>query len=253
MASMKTAFTRSELTASSGRVLRTHIRRGAGPALVLVPGTWGNLRGWHPLIERLPARTALAVVELPWQGGGTLPPGELTIPALADDVLAAVDTLLLDRFVLGGISLGGMIAVEIAGRSVPGLLGVLPMEGWTHHTVRENAFDGIATTGLTPAQEEQSRTYRRRGQAHLSREDRARITAIWRHWNGWGALERSTVPILHIWGDRGRPRPDRTTLQIPDKPNIKLAWMAGASHSLLIQAPEALARVVLNFLAEVDG
>ena len=36
--------------------------------------------------------------------------------------------------------IGGMIALEIAGRRPAGLRGVIALEGWVHHTVQRNAF-----------------------------------------------------------------------------------------------------------------
>ncbi|MBX3436587.1 MAG: alpha/beta hydrolase, partial [Planctomycetaceae bacterium] len=56
------------------------------------------------------------------------------------------------------------------------------------------------------------------------------------------------APMLHIWGDRGKPRPDRKALQIPDRPNIEIAWIAGSSHALMVEAPRPLAQAVRGFL-----
>jgi pimeloyl-ACP methyl ester carboxylesterase len=186
-------------------------------------------------------------VELCWQGGQTPPTLDLNIESCADDVLWAIRELGLESFFVGGHSIGGMITVEIAGRDVPGLVGAIPMEGWTHHTVVETAFNGVVTGELTAEQQTLYQAYRARGLAHLTQEQITAIASIWRNWNGYGCLERSTVPILEVWGDRGKSRPDRKALQIPDKHNIEIAWIPNSAHLLMLQAPDALADAVETF------
>lgn len=241
-------FTSIQHPLSDGRELTSRSRPGKGPVLILIPGTWGDLQGWAPLITRLPDDQAITVIELFWQGGRQLVEGPLEMSVLADAVLEVIAELDPRPFVLGGISLGGMLTVEIAGRNPAGLIGAIPMEGWTHHSVVHTAFHGLSRTPLEPDQQQQCLAYRQRGQGHLSQAQITAIRSVWREWNGTDALLRSTVPILHIWGDRGRPRPDREALQIPDRPNITIAWIAGASHLLLFQAPDALTCTVRDFL-----
>lgn len=229
--------------------MNRHLRSGKGPTLVLIPGTWGDLQTFAPLVAGLPKDQPIAVIELCWQGGNVPPHLNLSIERLADDVLSVIKQSRIENYFVSGYSIGGMIAVEIAGRpNLPGLLGAIPMEGWTHHTVAKNAFKGIVTAGLTPSQAARRQANRDRAQAHLTPEQKKAIVSIWRRWNGATALQQSTIPILHIWGDRNRPRPDRKALQIPDRKSIELAWVPGSSHSLLIQAPEETAGLIENFV-----
>lgn len=241
-------FRKQTHTLPEGRRMNSYTRPGDNPALVLIPGTWGDFHRFAPLIARLPETLPIVVMELCWQGGLVPPSVDLTMEQLADDTLRVVEELGLARFYVGGHSIGGMIAVEIAGRDVPGLVGALPMEGWTHHTVVQTAFDGVVVGELTPEQAAQSAAERAAGRAHLSEEQCAAVATIWQRWNGYAALTRSAVPQCHLWGDRGKPRPDRRALQIPDRPSIEVAWIAGASHPLLLQAPDAVAEVVRRFI-----
>jgi pimeloyl-ACP methyl ester carboxylesterase len=245
---VQAGFEQRTFTLPDGKQMTVSQRHGEGPALVLVPGTWGDIQRFAPLVSELPVTMPVTVIELCWQGGHVPPTLDLTIENCADDVLWVIDELKFDRFYFGGHSIGGMIAVEIAGREVPGLIGVIPMEGWTHHSVVDTAFDGVVTGPLTPAQQEQSERSRADGRAHLSEEQLAVIGTIWTAWNGYEALMRADVPILHVWGDRGKPHPDRTALQIPDKSSIEIAWMPGASHPLVMQTPKALADAIMDFM-----
>ena len=242
-------FESKRFTLPNGRQMNRHLRPGKGPTLVLIPGTWGDLQTFAPLIAALPKEQPIAIIELCWQGGNVPPQRKLSIEQLADDVLSVIKQSGVEKYFISGHSIGGMIAVEIAGRpDLPGLLGAIPMEGWTHHTVAKNAFGGVVTTGLTPSQAARRQANRDRAQAHLTPQQKKAIVSIWRRWNGTKALQQSTIPILHIWGDRNRPRPDRKALQIPTRKSIELAWVPGSSHSLLIQAPAETAGLIENFI-----
>ena len=242
-------FDSSTFALPDGKRMNCHRRPGEGPALVLVPGTWGDLQTFAPLMARLPEDTPVVVIELCWHGGNVPARLDLSIEELADDVLWVVKKLGLKNYYISGHSIGGMIAVEIAGReNVSGLVGAIPMEGWTHHTVVKNAFRGVVTAGLTPAQAARRQANRDRARKHLSEQQIKAIVSIWGRWNGYESLRRSKVPILHIWGDRGRPKPDRNALQIPERDSIEIAWVDGSSHSLLIQAPKNVAKLLVEFI-----
>jgi pimeloyl-ACP methyl ester carboxylesterase len=92
---------------------------------------------------------------------------------------------------------------------------------------------------------------RARGLGHLSEDEVNAIQTIWKKWNGYAGLEKSTVPILEIWGDRSSVRPDMEALQIPERPNIEIGWVRDASHSVLLEDPAQVARLVTRFMAEV--
>jgi len=246
-------FERTVIERGDGARLNAYLRRGAGPTLVLVPGTWGGFWRFEEMIADLPPTLAVAVVELRWQGGNVPPSLDMTIEQSSDDVLHALAALKVERFVIAGHSIGGMVAVDIAGRDLPGLAGAIPMEGWTHHTVVDTAFGGVVTADLSPEEEARSQANRARGRAHLSEEALAAIGTIWRNWNGYAGLERSTVPILSLWGDRGKPHPDRAALQIPDRDNIQIGWIKDASHGILLEDPAEVARQVTAFMAQFEG
>lgn len=148
--------------------LTSRSRSGEGPVLILIPGTWGDVQSWAPLISRLPSGKAISVIELFWHGGRPLSDGPLDMPLLADAVLRVIEQLRPGPYVLDGISLGGMITVEIAGRHPANLIGAIPMEGWPHHSVAQTAFHGCVHLALKPAQAAEALAARRRRLRHLS-------------------------------------------------------------------------------------
>jgi len=66
-------------------------------------------------------------------------------------------------------------------------------------------------------------------------------------------LKKTGVPMLQVWGDRNmNPVPDRATMQIPERDSIEIAWIANASHALLVEQPEAVAMAINAFIRNVE-
>lgn len=209
------------------------------PTLVLIPGSFNGPEVFDEFkrhCNRLPIR----MVELPLREPNP------TVEGFADHVLRSIGHL--ERFYVGGHSIGGMVAVEIAGRAPKGLLGVISMEGWTHHEVQAQAFDGDKTTTLTPAQVALREAMRQRILSTITPEEARVFASAWRKWNGLPILQTTHIPVLEIWGDRARPRPSRAQLRIPERDNIELAWIAGSPHQVLIHSPRETAEAVNRFL-----
>lgn len=85
------------------------------PPMVLLHGANSSLHTWEPLIERLGARWRIVTLDLPGHGlTGAIPSGDYS----ARGMIAAVDVvaahLELDRFILGGNSMGGWVAWRYA-------------------------------------------------------------------------------------------------------------------------------------------
>jgi len=167
---------------------------------------------------------------------------------LRDDALAVIDTLDLKRYYVGGHSLGGMLTISIAGARPRQVAGAIPMEGWTYHLVEKEAFGGRPAPPLTPGEEKERLAARERGMRQFTEEKRKEFGAVWRQWDGTSILATTLVPFLSIWGDRGHPRPSRQLLRLPDRPNLEIAWMAGSTHSLLIQRPVEVATATAAFI-----
>ncbi len=221
-----------------GASIAYYVRDGVGPNLVLIPGSWGDHHVFDRVVEALPRSFRVVIVELRGHGRSQPPSSDPSMRSLADDVLAVVDRLGLARFHVGGHSIGGMLAVEIAGLRPGAVAGAIAMEGWTHHQVARDAFPN--DSGGTANRERILKT--------MSAAEMSAFASVWRRWDGLPILRATPVRVLEIWGDRGRPRPSRELMRIPDRSNIELAWIAGASHSMLVERPGEVARLVAAFV-----
>ncbi|MEO8075991.1 MAG: alpha/beta fold hydrolase [Acidobacteriota bacterium] len=91
-----------------------YLRRGRGPAVLLIQGSGVPARGWQPQIEGLADRFDLIAFDNPGIGGSTFTGPSPTIESMAADALAITDAEECERFHVVGHSMGGLIAQQIA-------------------------------------------------------------------------------------------------------------------------------------------
>ena len=258
--------THTEAFKSSAHVLRdgalmAYIHRLAAPGrstLVLISETHGDRQQFlGPLVGELPTSLGVVIVESRGQGRSWPPPdlNQASIEAYASDVLEVVEHLQLRSWFAGGHSLGGMQAIEIAGRKPAGLRGIISLEGWTHHEVQAAAFGGL------PARKESQRAadrkYREERYARLrwTPEEYQRLVGMWRQWTtGDRILQELSYPLLSIWGDRGMTvRPSRAALRLPEERVCELIWIEGADHYITHPAHAAkVGEAIARFVARVE-
>lgn len=106
-----------------------HHRSGSGEPVVLIHGVGSQWQIWKPVIAAMGGARDVIAIDLPGFGDSpTLPIG--VIPdarALASAVAAFLDSLGVDRPVVGGNSLGGWVALELAARGrARAVVGVSP-------------------------------------------------------------------------------------------------------------------------------
>jgi 3-oxoadipate enol-lactonase len=85
---------------------------GSGPALMLVHGHPFDRSMWAPQVEAFASRCRVVVPDLRGYGASTVVPGATPLATFAADLLALADHLGIERFVLGGLSMGGQIVME---------------------------------------------------------------------------------------------------------------------------------------------
>ena len=87
---------------------------GEGEPLLLIMGWGGNASTWHPQLPGLAERFRVIAFDNRGVGRSSAPQGPYSIPTMAGDALALLDALRLPRAHVFGISMGGMIAQELA-------------------------------------------------------------------------------------------------------------------------------------------
>jgi pimeloyl-ACP methyl ester carboxylesterase len=99
----------------AGDIELDYERSGSGPPLLTIMGMSGTALHWsEPFLEEL--RPHFDVIAYDHRGVGASTPlaGAVTIKQMADDAAALLDALELDSVHVLGVSMGGMIAQELA-------------------------------------------------------------------------------------------------------------------------------------------
>lgn len=120
----------SRVTFDRGGVRLSGVDRGSGLPVVFQHGLGGDE---GQVAEVFPDDSGFRRLTLECRGHGRSPadPASCSIAAFADDVLAFADARGLDRFVVGGISMGAAIALAIAARHPGRVAGlVLARPAW---------------------------------------------------------------------------------------------------------------------------
>jgi pimeloyl-ACP methyl ester carboxylesterase len=232
------------------------VRQATGPTLVLIPGSFDRAESWLGVVAKLDPQFQVVIVELRGHGESWPPPTTETgtIEQFAKDVFACTDDAGLQSFYVGGHSIGGMVAIECARQQPARLRGVLSIEGWTRSLALARALQGRTDNTLSPEQKQQKTVLRRPTTSRWQPEQLSAFAQIWQHWNGAEILQQTNLPILELWGDRGdTERPTREALFLPERPNIELVWITGASHFLPLERPTNTAAAMNDFIRKVEA
>lgn len=249
---LPSGFTRQTFQHGVG-VLSALVRSGTGDPLVLMPGTFSDAGVWFETVAHLPDELPIVLIELRGQGESWPPKPENSVEELAQDTLWVLGQLEVDRFFVGGHSLGGMVAIEVGRVAPKRTRAVVSVEGWTHHKAATDAFGGDMRSTLTPELLEVYHQRRAEVRERWGDERMQEFATVWKRWDGFEFLNSTEIPVLEIYGDRGRPKPTREQLRIPDRPNVRLVWIEGASHNLNFERPQETARQISEFIQEVQG
>src|ERR1035438_3113648 len=111
--------------------------------------------GWEPVLRNLKRHFRLVLVDNRGSGRSDLPSGSFGVADMAGDVLAVLDRAGIRRAHVMGVSLGGMVAQELAvdhPQRVDGLVLVSTTPGWPFAYPMPAASTAlIAATGrMTP-------------------------------------------------------------------------------------------------------
>ncbi len=115
---------------------------GDGLAFVFQHGLGGDIPAALAVYE---AAAGVRLIAMDFRGHGETRPlgneSKLRIECLADDLVALLDHLEIERAVIGGISLGAAVSVNLALRHPERVLGlVLSRPAWIDHPLPENVW-----------------------------------------------------------------------------------------------------------------
>jgi 3-oxoadipate enol-lactonase len=240
--------------------------KAGAPAVVLSHGLAADLSMWNPQIEALSRSFTVIAYDIRGHGGSGATPGDYSLALLADDVVALLDALDIDRAHYVGLSLGGMIGQQfgamhgtrLASLTLCATTSEAPRASWVARIVEARQL-GVAPLveatidrWVTPAFKlahpelmEQMRAMARR----TSLDGYLGCAAAIRDMTIAEGLGRITAPTLVIAGeaDTSTPLPvlERIARSIP---GAQLQTIPDAAHMPTMEQPELCNAQLERFL-----
>jgi pimeloyl-ACP methyl ester carboxylesterase len=233
----------------AGRLF-VHTAGEGGPAVVLVHGLAGTGAHWRPQLAALGAACRVAAPDLRGHGrSATAADGAYDIATHARDLLAVVDALGFERFVLAGHSFGAWVALELAAAHPDRVtaLALVDPGGDTSGELSAAVDTALAAVAADPRGEFRLhyREFLHGGKPATSRRVLADLeaTAVEALVTGINAAMRYPArarlaaypgPVLCIAG----PLNDNPTSLTRTVPGLATEWLAPTSHWLMLDRPE---------------
>jgi pimeloyl-ACP methyl ester carboxylesterase len=243
--------------------------------LVLIHGIGADGRMFGPVVERLAGAARIVVWNLPGYAGKPLD-GPLDFPGLASALAADLDALGIERAVLLGHSIGGMVVQELAA-TIPERVRALILSATTAaFGSRDGSFQsefvqarlGPLDAGRTMAEMAAKAAPRLVGSAAapeaapelmrlMSQVPEATFRAAIRclvTFDRRADLARIAAPTLLIAGEEDTNAPLKTMTRLAEAiSGSRLEILSGIGHLAPLECPDRYAGIVRQFLAELPA
>ena len=251
--------------------MRHHaIQSGSGPRVVLVHGVGGNLRSWDEIAGILEKRFSILRYDLRGHGSSGNPPGPWTLDDMVCDLLQVVEAAGWKQFALAGFSLGGLIAQGFTlkyPRTVQRLAIVSTVAGRSETDRRKvarrlcNLEQDDLQANIEPAME---RWFTPEFRRSCPEKVAARIRTLRSndpqgYLNAYRVfslgdlgrfLHRISCPTLVMTGEHDPGSSVHMARYMHEQiAGSRLEILAGLRHSLLVEAPSAVAGILDDFLS----
>lgn len=243
---------------------------GSGPALVLLPGLGMAVPQWGGFPGMLAGHLRVIAPDLRGLGKSGRGEGALSLSVFADDLLALLDHLGVERAALCGLSFGGVLAQYIACRhpervSKLILVATHGRESKRFAATRESF--ALMMSRLTPSEVSAallpflfSREFFETSQALPSLRERLTMPASQVQTaleqlaaaadQSWvDGIARIAAPTLVIAGEEDAViAPEDTRELAATIPNARLETLPGVGHSPMAEQPRHCAKLILSFV-----
>jgi pimeloyl-ACP methyl ester carboxylesterase len=264
------------------RGLRFHYRdwpsrREDAPDLVLLHGYTGHARSWDAFAEAMTDRYRVIALDQRGHGeSGWAPADAYGIEDMADDLEAFVAALGLKEFSLLGLSMGGMVAMEYAGRR-PAELAAAVIVDIAPELVRAGAArvqEGVQAPDIFASREEAFAAARAANplppiEHHRHRSDHSLMRTADGRWTyrydralrtfgtlrprnaetTWRSCANIAVPTLLIRGEVSDILSAEVAARMVETiPGCRFAEVAGSGHAVPLDRPDGFLAAARAFL-----
>ena len=252
------------------------IGRASAPAVLMIQGLGADKHGWD--MQRVVLATKYRVIALDNRGAGRSdkPFGHYTLEQMADDAIAVLDAVGVERAHVVGASMGGAIS-QIVGLKYPERVNSLTLActACRNHPWRRELLHGWATTateqGMGAMASEAARwvigprSFRRLlpafgwlGPLAMGRTAHAFVAQVKAILDVDESvseqLEQVDIPTLVLVGNQDILTPRGDSEEIADRmPNAELVVISGAAHGFMVEHASTFNKVLLEFLGRVTA
>jgi pimeloyl-ACP methyl ester carboxylesterase len=252
---------------------------GTGAPLVFVHGFACGMRSWEPQVKALSRRFRVITYDVRGFGISDAPddPARYSQPTSVADLAGLLDHLRIKRAIVGGLSMGGNIALNFAlahPDRVKALIVADTGSGSDEHADWVAAAQGLADAALEGGMEAFTdlacanplfaryiaqgphaerfirsclMTHRARGVAHTAREVLCRRPTLYALEEKLRALK---IPTLLIVGEHDGPCVRVHAWMAKTLPRATAITIPGVGHLTNLEAPDTFNRAVVRFLSK---
>jgi pimeloyl-ACP methyl ester carboxylesterase len=217
---------------------------GSGKSLIFLHGSMGTGKVWKPYVPILLNDFNIILPDLRGHGKTENPDKAIDLHLIADDIVALIEALKLEKPFLCGWSMGGDVSLDVAIR-YPDCVSGLIVGGVTHR-ISESYFASLKAMGLEGP-----------GKVNFEQAEQniPQLINLWKtehvqsplHWKelvtqlsfeminptlpAEDNLKQITLPTLIVWGDRDQFLPIEDAIELYRLiPNAQLAVIPNANH-----------------------
>ena len=240
----------------------------AGPPVLLLHSLGTDLHMWDPQAAALATHHRVIRMDMRGHGLTEAPAGPYTMAMLAQDALALLHAVGVQRAHVGGVSIGGHIALRMAATAPDCVLSLLPCDTALEFGGPANwqeRMDAVAAGGLAAVADatmgrwvlDQSLASSKGLRRMLLGTDPAGwlgCAAALRDTTGTDLAGRIRCPATVVVGDRDQSTPPAAAAAIQAAiPGSTLVTIAEAAHIPNFEQEHALTRAVLGHMAAVTA
>ena len=244
--------------------------QGQGAPILLIMGLGYASAMWHRIRPGLARHCRTIAFDNRGVGLSDVPPGPYSIAAMASDAAAVLDAAGINRAHVFGVSMGGMIAQELAlqypAKTHSLILGCTAAGGPTAVRAESKVVDVLLARNMTPEQAREAilpyiydvATPREKIDEDIAVRQRwlptpagymAQLQAVLA-FESYSRLDRITAPTLVIHGKSDALVPPANGELIASRiPAARLVLLDHASHLFLTDQTEAAHEAILDFLS----
>jgi pimeloyl-ACP methyl ester carboxylesterase len=216
-----------------------------GPTLVFLHGTGCDSIDWRGLQRHLPSTISTVSFDFRGHGESSVPDEDFDFSDLTSDIHLLLEILAVNKPLIVGHSLGGMVGIELS--TMRSLAGLVLVEGWTRLVHARAAYQTGPRFGSLTA--EQIQEVERKRDATMARFTGDQWRAFWHSvtaYDGSTALDTIECPVFELYGtDHARPD-TRERLGVPERSNIHFEWIESCGHYIHYERPESVAKICIQ-------